>query len=76
MVSNSTLGAICVISGISQYLLFTSFGLSASIKEYETKIKAKALEEQALALKEKRPPGQFWAETEPPKVARALFLSR
>ncbi|KAH6914993.1 hypothetical protein BKA70DRAFT_1257649 [Coprinopsis sp. MPI-PUGE-AT-0042] len=83
MVSNSTLGAICVLSGISQYLLFSSHGLSESIKEYETKIKARALEEQALALKEKRPPGQFWTDTEPPKalsdvveaIVGALYIS-
>lgn len=68
MVSNSTLGAICVLSGISKHLLFTSHGLSASIAEYEAKIKVKASDEYALAKQERRPPGQFWADTEPPKV--------
>jgi endoribonuclease Dicer len=75
MVSNVTLAAICVSSGLHEHLLFESPSLSESIKTYATALKVKQIEEYALAKSEDRQPGQFWAELEPPKALSDVLES-
>jgi endoribonuclease Dicer len=70
MVSNSALAAVCVSSGLQDYILFESHILANSIQKYADQMKAKQSAEYALARMEGRPPGQYWLETEPPKVSR------
>ena len=68
MVSNSALAAVCVWSGLQQYLLFESNQLSNSIQSYANELKERQDKEYALAAEEGRSPGQYWLDTEPPKV--------
>lgn len=68
MVSNSTLAAVCVSSGLQNHLLHDSYVLAGSIQTYIDELSAKKAAEYALAEKEGRPPGQYWLDLEPPKV--------
>jgi len=68
MVSNSALAAVCVWSGLQEYLLFESNQLSNGIQTYANELKERQEKEYALAGEEGRPPGQYWLDTEPPKV--------
>lgn len=77
MVSNSALAAVCVSSGLYNHLLLAS-RLTSSVTDYMEKLQAKQTEEYELAQLEKRSPGQYWQEIEPPKVSlwgkTSLFL--
>lgn len=68
MVSNSALAAVCVWSGLHDHLLFESYNLATSIREYGIALKLKQAQEYEAAEKEARPPGQYWLELDPPKV--------
>jgi len=72
MVSNSTLAALCVWSRLQEHLMFESDQLANSIQTYADQLKAKQIEEYQQAEREGRAPGQYWLESEPPKV-RASF---
>ncbi|KAJ7667934.1 hypothetical protein DFH06DRAFT_1183971 [Mycena polygramma] len=67
MVSNSALAAVCVSSGLYKHLLLAT-RLTASVTDYVEKLRVKQAEEYQLAQLEKRSPGQYWQEMEPPKV--------
>ncbi|KAJ6539259.1 hypothetical protein B0H19DRAFT_1314532 [Mycena capillaripes] len=67
MVSNSALAAVCVSSGLYNHLLLAS-RLTSSVTDYMEKLQVKQTEEYELARLEKRSPGQYWQEIEPPKV--------
>lgn len=69
MVSNSALAAVCVWSGLQEYLLFESPYLENSIRAYANELKEKQAKEYALAEAEGRSPGQYWLDIEPPKVS-------
>ncbi|TFK28818.1 hypothetical protein FA15DRAFT_664885 [Coprinopsis marcescibilis] len=75
MVANSTLAALCILSGIHQHVIFGSYHLSKSMGEYAESISRKAEEEYTLAEKEDRPPGQFWTDVEPPKALSDIIES-
>lgn len=68
MVSNATLAAVCVWSGLHEHLMFESYTLANNIRIYADELSTKEGEEYALAQKECRSPGQYWLEIEPPKV--------
>ncbi|KAJ7781333.1 hypothetical protein B0H16DRAFT_1658943 [Mycena metata] len=67
MVSNSALAAVCVSSGLYTHLLQAS-RLTGGVIGYMEKLERKQAEEYELAELEKRSPGQYWQEVEPPKV--------
>jgi endoribonuclease Dicer len=69
MVSNSALAAVCISSGLYNHLLLAT-RLTSSVTDYMEKLKVKQTEEYELARLEKRSPGQYWQEIEPPKVSR------
>ncbi|KAF8192503.1 ribonuclease III domain-containing protein [Pholiota molesta] len=83
MVSNSALAAVCVWSGLQEYLLFESPYLENSIRAYANELKEKQAKEYALAEAEGRSPGQYWLDIEPPKalsdvvesIAGAIYIS-
>ncbi|KDQ64866.1 hypothetical protein JAAARDRAFT_684703 [Jaapia argillacea MUCL 33604] len=75
MVSNSTLAAVCVWSGLYQHLHFESPELARSIRAYATLIKEKESEEYRLAEEEGRSPGQYWTHVEPPKAISDVLES-
>ena len=68
MVSNSTLGAVCVWSGMHEHLLFDSTQLANSIEAYVRELKTLQDKEYELARVEGRATGQYWISVEPPKV--------
>lgn len=69
MVSNSALAAVCIWAGLDEYLMFEAPVLAHNIRAYAQKLREKQKEEYALAKQEGRAPGQYWLETEPPKVS-------
>lgn len=73
MVSNSALAAVCVWSGLHEFLLFESSQLSTSIQGYAIELKDKQEQEYALAEQEGRSAGQYWLDIEPPKVHIKFF---
>ncbi|KAI0269161.1 hypothetical protein BC834DRAFT_820033 [Gloeopeniophorella convolvens] len=83
MVSNMTLGAICVEVGLHEHLMFESFDLANKIRAYVELLTQKRDEEYQLAKEEGRAPGQYWIDTPPPKalsdvvesVIGAIFIS-
>ena len=68
MVSNTTLAALCVWSGLHEHLMFDSYILANSIQLYADRVKVRQVEEYAFAENENRLPGQYWLDIEPPKV--------
>jgi len=70
MVSNSTLAAVCVSSGLQEHLLCESQQLKRSIAEYAKNIRKAAEEEHRVARQENRRAGQYWVGIEPPKVGK------
>lgn len=73
MVSNASLAAMCVQSGLYKHLQVDT-SLSSNIKEYVQQLKAKELDEQQVAVNEDRAIGQYWVDIlSPPKVR--LFFS-
>ncbi|KAH9077365.1 hypothetical protein EDB83DRAFT_2349688 [Lactarius deliciosus] len=83
MVSNQTLGAICVEVGLHEHLMFESFDLASKIRAYTENLKRKRNAEYESAKEEGRTPGQYWIDTIPPKalsdvvesVIGAIFIS-
>ncbi|KAK7049611.1 Dicer-like protein 1 [Paramarasmius palmivorus] len=75
MVSNSALAAVCVRSGLHQYLLLGSSHLEDNIKSYIGILQQKENEEHANAIKEHRPIGQYWHGVETPKVLADIVES-
>ena len=75
MVSNVTLAAVCVWSGLHEYLLFESGVLEDSILAYADQMKEQQKRAYEQASRENRPPGQYWVEIEPPKVSLKLVFS-
>lgn len=73
--SNSTLAAVCVWSGLQEHLLFESYILAGSIQAYADELKLKQTKEYELAEKENRAPGQYWLEIEPPKVSYSYTVN-
>ncbi|KAJ3736470.1 hypothetical protein DFJ43DRAFT_1052289 [Lentinula guzmanii] len=74
MVSNTTLAAVCVSSGLHHHLLFESDKLAHDIREYEYLLNRARTEEYTLAEKG-HPIGQFWHNIESPKVLSDLLES-
>ncbi|KAG1753945.1 uncharacterized protein EDB91DRAFT_1287021 [Suillus paluster] len=68
MVSNSALAAICVRTGLHEYLLYESYALGNSIQSYVEQLEARHQEEYQRAARDGRPPGQYWLNMEPPKI--------
>jgi endoribonuclease Dicer len=71
MVSNSVLAAICVWSGLYKHLIYDSYVLAKSIREYVHKLETNQVAEYEAAEREGRTPGQYWLDIEPPKVRRS-----
>ena len=69
MVSNSTLAAVAVLTGLHEHLRCTSREIQTSIKTYAQKVLALRDKEYRLAEAEHRLPTQFWLEVEAPKVS-------
>lgn len=69
MVSNSTLAAVCVWSGLHEHLHYDSPELSAGIQAYINDLKERQDDEYKAAEQEGRDPGQYWQDIEPPKVS-------
>jgi endoribonuclease Dicer len=72
MVSNSALAALCVHSGLSNYLIYNSPSLEADIKDYRIRLQDALQREEEDASAEGRGLGQYWNEIEPPKVCIKL----
>lgn len=68
MVSNAALAAVCIWSGLHEYLIFESSVLEENIKTYAKEVNARRKEECEQATREGRQPGQYWVEVEPPKA--------
>lgn len=68
MVTNFTLAAICVETGLYKHMIFESSALGEEIEEYATQIQRAQALEYKIADNEGRPPGQYWVDIEPPKV--------
>ncbi|KAG1874526.1 hypothetical protein DFJ58DRAFT_315470 [Suillus subalutaceus] len=68
MVSNSALAAVCVRTGLHAYLLYESYALGNSIQSYAEQLETKRQEEHHKAVRDGRPPGQYWLDMEPPKI--------
>lgn len=68
MVSNTTIAAICALSGLHVYIQCASRDFIAIIDAYAVKISELEKAELALAKREGRSPTQFWLEVEAPKV--------
>ncbi|KAF9263493.1 ribonuclease III, partial [Marasmius fiardii PR-910] len=83
MVSNSTLAAVAVRSGLYRYLRFESSPLLNGIQAYVSALQKKESEERLCAAKEGRSPSQYWCDIEPPKpladivesIIGALYIS-
>jgi len=75
MVSNSALAAVCVWSGLHEFLLYESSQLSTSIQGYAIELRDKQEKEYELAEQEGRSPGQYWLDIEPPKTLSDLVES-
>jgi len=72
MVSNSALAAVCVWSGLHEYLLFESSDLASNIRDYVDQLNERKAKEYISAEEEERSPGQYWLDVEPPKVGLHL----
>ncbi|KAG2369893.1 hypothetical protein BDR07DRAFT_1447280 [Suillus spraguei] len=68
MVSNSALAAVCVRTGLHAYLLYESYALGNSIQSYAEQLETRCQEEYQKAVRDGRPPGQYWLDMEPPKI--------
>lgn len=68
MVSNSALAAVCVQTGLHAYLLYESYALGNSIQSYAEQLETRRQEEHQKAVRDGRPPGQYWLDMEPPKI--------
>lgn len=74
MVSNSTLGAIAVASGLSGHIFYAPRETVLSIDMFSKTLTARQSDENEKAAEEKRATGQYWRGTEPPKVCRSLTI--
>jgi endoribonuclease Dicer len=70
MVSNSTLAAFCVDSGLHEFLLHDSAETTKTLRSYVMRFEAGRAAEVEAAKKEERELGQYWVEIEAPKVCR------
>ncbi|KAF5393919.1 hypothetical protein D9757_000107 [Collybiopsis confluens] len=68
MVSNATLAAACVWSGLHHHLRFESTTLAHDIHEYASLLERAQAEEYGSAEREGRIIGQYWYNIESPKV--------
>ncbi|EMD41084.1 hypothetical protein CERSUDRAFT_131598, partial [Gelatoporia subvermispora B] len=68
MVSNHVLAAFCVYCGLWQYALHASPDYAIAIQAYYERINNSRAQEERLAASEGRLPGQYWHDTEPPKI--------
>jgi endoribonuclease Dicer len=68
MVSNATLAAACVSSGLHEHLLYQSPTLKATIHQYVAELQKNRVNEYKAAETEGRSPGQYWLGLETPKV--------
>ncbi|KAG7097058.1 hypothetical protein E1B28_004446 [Marasmius oreades] len=83
MVSNSTLAAIGVRSGLYRYLRFEGTPLMSGIKTYVIALQEKESGERLRAAKDGISSGQYWCDIEPPKpladivesIIGALYIS-
>ncbi|KAH7887826.1 hypothetical protein F5I97DRAFT_1952052 [Phlebopus sp. FC_14] len=75
MVSNSTLAAVCVLSGLHSYLHFESHALACALESYTRQLDSRRLRESGVAAHEQRDPGQYWLDLEPPKVLSDIVES-
>ena len=73
MVSNSALSAVCVTTGLFEYIQLSGGNVRLAISNYAKKVRALRDEEYKRALSESRLPGQFWLEAEPPKVCFCIL---
>lgn len=73
MVSNSTLAAIAVLSGLHEHVRCSSKGVVAAIKLYAQKIQVLREQEHRDAEAEGRLPNQFWLDLDAPKVHLYTF---
>ncbi|KAG6855112.1 hypothetical protein C0991_006041 [Blastosporella zonata] len=67
MVSNSTLAAVCVCSGLYEHFCHKSHPLHTSIRDYVSRLEMCREKEYKDAESEGRPPGQFWLDITAPK---------
>ena len=67
MVSNQTLAALCILTGLHK-VIQCSGDIGRAITGYEKRINWLKDQEYKRATAERRLPGQFWLEAEPPKV--------
>ena len=68
MVSNSTLAAVAVDSGLHEHIRCSSKEVASAIKLYAQKIIALRDQEYRDAEAEERLPNQFWLDLDAPKV--------
>lgn len=71
MISNETLAAFCVDVGLYNYFRHASPEVGAAISAYMHKIEKAKRDEYASAEQDGRLPGQYWLNTNPPKVRSA-----
>ncbi|KAF8640108.1 hypothetical protein AX17_001344 [Amanita inopinata Kibby_2008] len=71
MVSNSTLAAIAVWSGLSDHVLSLSKEVQP-ISDFSAKLRLRQCEEYRHAREEERLPGQYWRGMKPPKALSEL----
>ncbi|KAG6918930.1 hypothetical protein DXG01_010585 [Tephrocybe rancida] len=75
MVSNSTLAAVCVCSGLYKHFYHKSHPLQTSIRDYVAKLEISRDKEYQNAESEGRLPGQFWLEIAIPKALSDIVES-
>lgn len=71
--SNSTLAAVCVYSGIHRFLLFESDLIAKSIQAYSELLENARRADEIQAENEGRMPGQYWVDIEQPKASSPMI---
>lgn len=75
MVSNQTLGALCILTGLHEGVQHAqSVEFQKAIAGYTKRLGWLKEQEYKCAVAENRLPGQFWLEAEPPKVKFTVLL--
>lgn len=75
MVSNSTLAAVCVYSGVHEHLIFESQSIASSIQAYSELLDSARKADEVRSKIEGRLPGQYWVDIEQPKVLSDVLES-
>ncbi|KAH9843805.1 uncharacterized protein C8Q71DRAFT_698068 [Rhodofomes roseus] len=75
MISNETLAAFCVDAGLYQYFRHASPQVGTAITAYVDKIEKAKRDECASAERDGRLLGQYWLNTNPPKVLSDIVES-